>query len=79
MLDQSGLITGCRRQVRQRIANVTKRAKKRRVRRSSEKRSVDRSSEKRSVDRMTEETEGLRQAEVAIKNSNFLGIFLFLD
>ena len=70
MLDQSGLITGCRRQVRQRIANVTKRAKKRRVRRSSEKRSVD---------RMTEETGGLRQAEVAIKNSFFLGIFLFLD
>ena len=60
MLDQSGLITGCRRQVKQKIANVTGRAKKRRVRRSSDKRSVG-----RGVDRMTEENRGLREAEVA--------------
>ena len=46
--------------MKQRIANVTRRAKKRRVRRSSEKRSVD---------RMTEETGSLREAEVAKRNS----------
>ena len=59
MLDQSGLITGCRPQVKQKIANVTGRAKKR-VRRSSNKSGVG-----RGVDRMTEENRGLREAQVA--------------
>ena len=67
MLDQSGLITGCRRQVKQRIANVTRRAKRRRVRRSPEKREHETrsSGSNLDVDRMTEENRGLREAEVA--------------
>ena len=65
MLDQSGLITGCRRQVKQRIANVTRRAKRRRVRRSPKKREHETRSSYLDVDRMTEENRGLREAEVA--------------
>ena len=65
MLDQSGLITGCRRQVKQRIANVTRRAKRRRVRRSPKKREHETRSSKLDFDRMTEENRGLREAEVA--------------
>ena len=65
MLDQSGLITGCRRQVKQRIANVTRRAKRRRVRRSPKKKEHETRSSYLDVDRMTEENRGLREAEVA--------------
>ena len=54
MLDQSVLITGCHRQVRQKIANVTGKAKKWRVRRS--------------VDRMSAENRNLREAEVQKRN-----------
>ena len=64
MLDQSGLITGCRRQVRQRLANVTGRSKKRRVRRSPKKKQHETRSNL-GLDRMTEENKGLREAEVA--------------
>ena len=64
MLDQSGLITGCRRQVRQRLANVTGRSKKRRVRRSPKKKMKETRSNL-GLDRMTEENKGLREAEVA--------------
>ena len=53
MLHQSGLITGCLWQKRQRIEEDRRKMKKQRVRL------------KRSVDRMTEENNGLREAEVA--------------
>ena len=52
MLHQSGLITGCLWQKRQKIS-VDRKMQKQRVRL------------KRSVDRMTEENNGLREAEVA--------------
>jgi len=55
-------------QVKQRIANVTRRAKRRRVRRSPEKREHETrsSGSNLDVDRMTEENRGLREAEIKL-------------